>query len=174
MLLRRIGYWGAGYGLANGHYPNPTAFVDPSLDEEERDLVVTYLRNGVVARAYMGYAPCRLCDKRDNGNLELTDGVYLWPQGLAHYVADHSLRLPQEFVHHIDRMEEALSAARWTRHGGLGRSASRCRFGTWRSAANNRDRQRPNCSASADPVVGLRRCSGRPGISRESEPPTLR
>ena len=39
----------------------------------------------------------------NNGNLDLTDGVYLWPEGLAHYVREHDVRLPDEFTEHVRR-----------------------------------------------------------------------
>jgi hypothetical protein len=32
------------------------------------------------------------------GRLDLSDGVWLWPEGLAHYVEAHGVRLPDEFV----------------------------------------------------------------------------
>jgi hypothetical protein len=35
------------------------------------------------------------------GSGELSDGRYVWPEGLAHYVAEHGVRLPNEFVHHV-------------------------------------------------------------------------
>ena len=35
---------------------------------------------------------------RRNGDSELTDGVFVWPEGLAHYVAVHDVRLPEEFI----------------------------------------------------------------------------
>lgn len=94
-----IGYWSGGYGERG--WPDVRDFVDQSWDEEERLDVGSYLRNGLVARAWMGYSPCRLCDTATNGNLDLTDGTYIWPEGLAHYVLDHSIRLPDEFVHHV-------------------------------------------------------------------------
>jgi len=37
----------------------------------------------------------------DMGRGELTDGVYVWPEGLAHYLEKHNVRLPQEFVDHV-------------------------------------------------------------------------
>lgn len=121
MLLRRIGLWSGGYGQRS-EYPDAAALVDTSWDVDEREDIAIYLRHGLVARAYMGYSPCRLCDKQDNGNLELTDGVYLWPEGLAHYVAEHSVRLPQEFVEHTYRMEESLQRAEVDEGWWLGRT----------------------------------------------------
>jgi hypothetical protein len=35
------------------------------------------------------------------GRAELTDGVYVWPEGLAHYLEKHNVRLPKEFVQHV-------------------------------------------------------------------------
>jgi hypothetical protein len=35
------------------------------------------------------------------GDSDLTDGTWLWPQGLVHYVAVHGVALPQEFVAHV-------------------------------------------------------------------------
>ena len=79
--------------------------IDESWDLEARDDVASYFRRGLLAKAYMGRSPCRLCDRTNNGSLELTDGVYIWPEGLAHYVLDHSVRLPQEFLDYIDEAQ---------------------------------------------------------------------
>ncbi len=106
--LRLIGYWGSDQ---QSKYPHPSDFVDREWAEDERDFVTDYLRRGLVARAYMGYSPCRMCEKRDNGCLQLTDGVYTWPEGLVHYVVEHAVRLPSEFVEHSLDSEESLGAA---------------------------------------------------------------
>jgi hypothetical protein len=37
------------------------------------------------------------------GSTCLSDGHFIWPQGLAHYVDKHSVRPPDEFVHHALR-----------------------------------------------------------------------
>ena len=36
------------------------------------------------------------------GCTELTDGVWVWPVGLAHYVEHHDVRLPDEFAAHAE------------------------------------------------------------------------
>jgi len=59
----------------------------------------------------MGYSPCRGGNKRDKGSLQLTNGVCAWPRGLAHYVTEHAVRPPGEFVEHAFSREEALGAA---------------------------------------------------------------
>jgi hypothetical protein len=35
------------------------------------------------------------------GNSDLTDGTWVWPQGLVHYVDEHGLGLPEEFVDQV-------------------------------------------------------------------------
>lgn len=104
-----IGYWQSEQRPA---LPDPHRFVDPAWDRDERDLVADYLRGGLPVLHMMGYSPCRMCSSQQNGVSELTDGTYLWPEGLAHYVADHEVRLPDEFVHHaIGRFEGLVRAA---------------------------------------------------------------
>jgi hypothetical protein len=106
VLLLRLGYWGErGSGL-----PDPASFVDESWDDTDRDLVAGHLDRGFVARAYMGYSTCRICGAQ-NGSLELTDGVYLWPEGLGHYVTVHSVRLPDSFVNHVRSFTDAIESA---------------------------------------------------------------
>ena len=90
-----IGYWRS---ESDPRWPDPAAFVDGDWDKTERRLVASYLSAATVVVTYMGYSRCRLCSKKDNGDSELTDGVYVWPDGLKHYVTEHSVRLPRRFV----------------------------------------------------------------------------
>lgn len=108
MDLRLIGYWGS---QGDTKYPDPASSVDLDWDADERDAVRTYLEQGLVVRLYMGYSTCRLCGFAQNGCLELTDGKFAWPEGLAHYVGEHSVRLPQEFIEHVRLMQDELDAA---------------------------------------------------------------
>ena len=113
--LRLIGYW-AGPGALN--WPDPKDFVDPTWDRLERETIADYLRCGFIYRAFGGLSICRLCG-RENGALELSDGVWLWPDGLAHYVDDHGVRLPAEFVDHaleyLDKLGDAERDVEWWR-----------------------------------------------------------
>ncbi len=96
--LRLIGYWSSP-GMKSS-WPSVFDFIDNSWDSSERTLVAGHLSSGVIARSYMGYSPCRVCGI-DNGALEFTDGYYVWPEGLEHYVRDHGVRLPGVFVRHV-------------------------------------------------------------------------
>lgn len=99
-----IGYW-ASEGATN--WPSPSQFVDETWDADERDTIADYLDSGLVTRSYMGYSPCRICGC-SNGALEMTDGTYVWPEGLAHYLREHGVRPPAVFVVHVLEMVENL------------------------------------------------------------------
>jgi len=93
-----VGYWKGPHEPKE--LPDPIEFVDPQWDLRERDLVIVHLRGGSPVNHMMGISECRLCGRR-NGSHEMTDGRYLWPEGLAHYVEAHNVRLPNEFVEHV-------------------------------------------------------------------------
>ncbi|HWJ97983.1 MAG TPA: hypothetical protein VNQ33_07470 [Acidimicrobiales bacterium] len=95
--IELVGYWASEDDL---EWPDPGDFVDPSWDVHERSLVAGYLERGRTFRAAGGWSTCRLCDRR-NGSSEKQDGMYYWPEGLAHYVTDHAVRLPDRFVRHV-------------------------------------------------------------------------
>jgi len=101
-----IGLW---WSEREPYWPRPQSFVDPNWDEQERQTVLAYLESGTINRAYMGFSPCRFCGA-NNGALEFTDGVYAWPEGLAHYIQEHALRLPAEVVAHAIARIEGLEA----------------------------------------------------------------
>ena len=110
MLLRLIGYWSSSTDARYAAYPDPASWVDHEWDDEERSTVGWYVRSGSMVRGFMGYSTCRLCGFAQNGNHELTDGTFIWPEGLAHYVMEHSVRLPEEFVRHVEMMEDQFEA----------------------------------------------------------------
>lgn len=35
------------------------------------------------------------------GSRELTDGEWVWPEGLSHYVREHGVGLPEQFISHV-------------------------------------------------------------------------
>jgi hypothetical protein len=113
MPLRRIGYWRQVGRYERGDHSdyllsNPCELVDPTWNPDIKRSVVTYLRNGKVLACCMGYSYCRFhCGISDNmmGSCELTDGVWLWPEGLPHYVEVHSVRLPADFINHMQRQD---------------------------------------------------------------------
>ena len=104
--LRLIGYWRSDQ---DPQWPDPAEWIDASWDPRERNIVGQYLREGAIPWAGAGFSPCRICGK-PNGSFERTDFVLLWPEGLAHYVLDHNVRLPQEVVALIMQRLDALES----------------------------------------------------------------
>ena len=90
----QVGFW---YSKYEPWFPMP----EEGEPHEHKDVIVEYLKNGNVLMGYMGYSSCRLCDLHTNGTKDLTDGKYIWPQGLYHYVEEHNTPLPEEFIKHI-------------------------------------------------------------------------
>ncbi|MEV6207042.1 hypothetical protein [Kitasatospora sp. NPDC051914] len=115
MRLTLFGYW---HSPETPDLPDPAALVDPDWEMWERSEVADYLEQGHVARQFLGVSRCRICGEV-NGSAEFTDGEYLWPSGLAHYVREHAVRLPERITAHILRRtaewEEVEVDASWWR-----------------------------------------------------------
>ena len=108
--LRAFGYWG---DTRIENQPK-TSFVAPQVwvgayeSEEDRARVISYLEGGHVLVGWLGYSHCRFnCGKPDQemGSHDFTDGTWVWPEGLAHYVRSHGVVLPCEFLIHMRRLK---------------------------------------------------------------------
>lgn len=107
--LRYLGFWRSmDRRRTRDPFPDPLEFVDPEWSTFERAMTAEYLRTGGrVLYTWLGSSTCRVCGLRPNGTTCLTDGVYCWPEGLAHAVEEHGVRPPAEFVDHaIRRLRE--------------------------------------------------------------------
>ena len=80
-----------GYSWCRICLPEPQRDARRLEDREEIEIVV----NGTVLKGY------KSLPGEQNGSGERSDGTYLWPEGLSHYVREHSVRLPQSVVQHI-------------------------------------------------------------------------
>jgi len=97
--LELLGYWFGDW--APSPLPRPQLLVSP-WQPDERAAVQKYLRAGETMIAYMGLSHCRFaCGERSMGSTDLTDGTFVWPEGLVHYVERHDVRLPESFVAHV-------------------------------------------------------------------------
>jgi len=99
-MLEAIGYWFN--ERAPSGYPRPQRLVG-TWDPAERARVAAYLRAGDELEQYRGWSYCRFAcgiPDRQMGSRDLTDGRFVWPEGLAHYVEAHAVRLPDHFVAH--------------------------------------------------------------------------
>jgi hypothetical protein len=102
--LKAVGYWWSHPNdnfPADGQFPDPTLLVSPSWCETERGQIVAYLQGGHTYSQWRGLSYCRFecgIPDSDMGSRCLTDGVWVWPEGLAHFIDYHNVRLPDEFV----------------------------------------------------------------------------
>jgi hypothetical protein len=92
-----IGYW---HSLHEPEFPHPQDFVDADWDAATRKKIIAYLKNApFLPKVVTEESWCRFnCGKIANGSREHTDGKYVWPEGLAHYLEMHQVRLPDVIV----------------------------------------------------------------------------
>ena len=100
--LKRVGFWRSD---EKPELPHPADFVDPAWRASEGEQVLLYLEEAYGLPYFpLGWSWCRLgCPgiPNDIGTNDLTDGTYLFPEGLAHYVRLHGVRPPTEFLEHL-------------------------------------------------------------------------
>ena len=96
-----VGYWRESLEQ-DSPLPHPQTLRSPGwVAAAEKRSIVEYLRSGNQAACFAGYSFCRIEGGPDNeqmGCRELTDGEWIWPEGLAVYVDMFDVRLPEEFV----------------------------------------------------------------------------
>lgn len=101
---RGIGYWW-NPATKDREYPDPSELVRPNwLSPKSRSALLQYLRSAPTYCGSYGHSFCRFgCGVPHVviGSKEYWDGDWVWPEGVAHYVDDHDVYLPQEFVDHV-------------------------------------------------------------------------
>lgn len=105
-----VGYW---VGDVHRDFPDPSMLTDHVWDQSVQKDVVDYLQSGFIAGIWAGHASCRLCGAH-LGYRDLSDGEFVWPEGLDHYVSIHSVWLPESFVAHVRSTLDALDRAERT------------------------------------------------------------
>ena len=99
--LKLLGYWND--GVFQSHYMFPQELVgerpsDPTLKAN----LAKYLSSAHKVCHYKGYSSCRICGKT-LGTTDVTDGTWIWPEKMEHYVLEHDLvNVPQEFIEHAE------------------------------------------------------------------------
>jgi hypothetical protein len=96
-MLHGIGFFIT--SLRDTDFPAPQELV---VDDSRLSAVADYLDQGLIHERYRGFSWCRVCgpDFELMGSTDLTDGVWLWPAGLSHYLRSHSVGLPEMFITH--------------------------------------------------------------------------
>lgn len=70
--------------------------------------------------------PCKLCKRTFETNEYLSDGTYVWPSTLSHYVGYHNVTIPDYFYSHmfknnfkyekVDHYNMTMDNTEWIRH----------------------------------------------------------
>ena len=106
-----IGYWKSD---SEPDLPDPEKFIAYNIANTDRQLLLKYLAHGTRFMSYLGYSFCRFqCGIGDSemGASCFTDGKYVWPEGLSHYITQHNVWLPKAFITHvIDNSTNNLSS----------------------------------------------------------------
>jgi hypothetical protein len=133
--LKEIGYWQSDEWRA--YLPHPKHLVELGWREDERANIISYLRTGHECGHWGGWSYCRFgcfcsdqyrsmssferskhadelrelaAGERSMGCLDLTDGEWVWPEGLAHYVEKHNVCLPDEFIFTMQKNSWSIPA----------------------------------------------------------------
>jgi len=92
-----VGYW---FNYDQPNFPDPGTLVKTDFDVNNINQIIYLLENAKTKSfSQMGFSWCRFrCGSENMGNKELTNGKYIWPEGLAHYVKEHKILLPFDFL----------------------------------------------------------------------------
>jgi hypothetical protein len=97
------------FGLWKNSEADPTEIplfeeiVDPDWNPPDLVDILAYLRECPVAITSSPLSgPCPLCGELlNNLTTQRSDGVWVWPDSLEHYVSRHQVRLPDRMVERI-------------------------------------------------------------------------
>jgi len=89
----------------------PEKYIDPSklIDKDfwmkyNKSETILYLKNGTPIKWYRGFSSCRICGKI-LGVHERTDGVWYWPDQFEHYIENHDIRIPEDFLNNLSKVK---------------------------------------------------------------------
>lgn len=98
-----VGYWRS---KMEPVWPDPAWFIDRTWNSSEAAAVVEHVQRGEPVAVAAGVDWCRFrCGREHLGSAMLSDGTYVWPQSLVHYMLAHAVRPPDEFVQHAGRAD---------------------------------------------------------------------
>ena len=93
-----VGFW----NNRRDEYPE-FPMPEPNNSNYDKAKMIEYLSYpySAVVIKYRGVSHCRVCNAII-GSRTLSDGVYMYPEGLKHYVEEHEVELPSHFVNHVE------------------------------------------------------------------------
>lgn len=64
-------------------------------------MILQYLKSAHKMSWVASVRECEICGKTAGPRTYLTDGFWVWPLWLCHYVEDHNIKLPDDFINRI-------------------------------------------------------------------------
>jgi len=105
-----IGYWKPPRGPNLKNLPDPSSFIDPDMEQDFADKTARVLEMGATFVQWRGPSSCRICGVRNEAKCLTFDGTWVWPEGLAHYVQAHRVRLHSDFIFYLMQIPEEVGA----------------------------------------------------------------
>jgi hypothetical protein len=100
--LKFIGYWNSEHYFSRQTFNLPMPQNCIGFNWNEKEKVIFYIKNGTDFSYWKGKSFCRFgCQNVDMGSKDLTDEIYVWPEGYAHYLEKHNVKPPRELINHI-------------------------------------------------------------------------
>ena len=94
----KVGFW---HSTTEPHLLKPVPSLDPWEGKHKFLLGLKATEEMADAVTFKGVSKCRICGCH-NGCVEFEYGGFVWPAGLAHYVENHNVMPPKEFVDFIN------------------------------------------------------------------------
>ncbi len=65
---------------------------------ENKDKILKYLNNGYKVSTLSTMKQCEVCMSSAGPVSYFTDGYWIWPKWLNHYLTEHNIELPEKFL----------------------------------------------------------------------------
>ncbi|WP_442266752.1 hypothetical protein ACSIGC_03370 [Tenacibaculum sp. ZS6-P6] len=69
---------------------------------KNKDKILKYLNNGYKVSTVSTIQQCEICNKPAGPINYFSDGYWIWPKWLNHYLTEHNIKFPKKF---LERME---------------------------------------------------------------------
>lgn len=105
-----IGFWASSHepGL-----PAPVGVPTKAVNQDEFchkfEQLQKYCDKLMNYEQFRGFSYCRICNMA-NGSRTYYYSNWAWPQGLLHYIREHNVRMPLEFIQFVEETVQALKA----------------------------------------------------------------
>lgn len=104
--LFAIGYWHEDY---LDYLPNPNDLINNGFwQNKDKTRVIDYLKSADIQSQYQGHSYCRIKNGPEDsamGSADLSDGYWIWPEGLWVYVNYYDVMLPEDFIVYMQKCD---------------------------------------------------------------------